>query len=148
MLSILLERPFFIAFLAGGCAQLLKVISSLIVEKRVNYRRFVQADGMPNLYTTAFSAMTVAAGLRDGFDSLPFAFSLCILSIIIVDTVNVKNAASRQAEMIMLLLARVRKSGTSVPRANGLSYTPLDVFSGVILGVIVSLLITRAMGEG
>jgi len=143
MLAVLFERPFVIALLAGGCAQLLKVISSLIVEKRLNYRRFVQSDGMPNLHTAAFSALAVAAGLRDGFDSLPFAFALCILSIIIVDTMNVKNAASRQAEMIVYLLSRVRKDGLTVPRANGLSYTPLDVFSGVALGVIVSVLVMR-----
>ncbi|MCZ6766287.1 MAG: divergent PAP2 family protein [bacterium] len=147
MLGALVERPFFVAFVASGCAQLLKVISFMIVEKRVNYRRFVQADGMPNLHAAGFSALAVAAGLRDGFDSLSFAFALCILAIIIVDTMNVKNAASRQAEMIMFVMSRLRKKGTSVPRANGLSYTPLDVFSGVALGVVVSLILTQAFGE-
>ena len=68
MLGTLMERPFFVAFVAGGCAQLLKVISFLIVEKKVNYRRFVQADGMPNLHAAGFSALTVAAGLGDALN--------------------------------------------------------------------------------
>ena len=91
---------FLVAILAGACAQLLKVVSYLIIEKRVNYRRFVQTHGAPNMHATAFSALMVSVGLKDGFDSLPFSIAACLTAIILVDTMNVKNATSRQAEAV------------------------------------------------
>ena len=67
MLESIRSQPFLIAILAGACAQLLKVLSFLIIEKRVNYRRFVQTHGSPNMHSTAFSALTTAIGLHSGF---------------------------------------------------------------------------------
>ncbi len=131
------DMPFVVAILAGLLGQTAKVISFLIVEKRVNYRRFVQADGAPNTHTTTFSALAVAVGKTAGFDSVVFALAVGITSIVLVDTLNVRNAASRQAEAVEVLLKRLRgdRSKPLGGRA-GYSYTPLDVFSGVLLGVL------------
>jgi acid phosphatase family membrane protein YuiD len=131
--------PFIIAIAAGVIAQAVKVVSFLIVEKRVNYRRFVQADGAPNLHSTTFSALTIAIGRTAGFDSVVFGLALCMTSIILVDTMNVKNAASRQAEAVELLMSRLR--GRAVKTIRGNSYTPIDVFSGVVLGGIFCMIV-------
>jgi acid phosphatase family membrane protein YuiD len=136
--------PFVVAILAGLLGQTAKVISFLIVEKRVNYRRFVQADGAPNTHTTTFSALTIAVAETAGFDSVVFALALSMTSIIVVDTLNVRNAASRQAEAVDALVRRFRgdRWRTGAGRA-GYSYTPLDVFSGVLLGVLFALSVYR-----
>jgi acid phosphatase family membrane protein YuiD len=142
MVEMIHDKPFIVAIMAGIAAQLIKVVSFLIIEKKVNYRRFVQTDGAPNMHISTFSALATAVGLTAGFDSLPFAFAICITSIIVVDTMNVKNATSRQAEAIGLLLARLRRSGHSgVPGNSRNSYTPVDAFSGVLLGILFALLI-------
>jgi acid phosphatase family membrane protein YuiD len=142
MLDIIQEKPFMVAILAGICAQTIKVISFLLIEKRVEYKRFVQTDGMPNMHSTAFSALAIAVGMRTGFGSLEFAISLCLAAIILVDTMNVKSAASKQAEVIWLLMDRLRKDNPRARAENsGLSYTPLDVFSGVILGVVLAFVL-------
>lgn len=132
MLELIRPMPFIVAIAAGMVAQAVKVVSFIVVEKRVNYKRFVQADGTPNLHGTTFSALTVAVGMSAGFDSLVFGLALCITSIILVDTMNVKNATSRQAEAVDQLMERLRGRGPGAPRGN--SYTPIDVFSGVVLG--------------
>jgi acid phosphatase family membrane protein YuiD len=138
------EMPFLVAILAGLVGQTAKVISFLIVEKRLNYRRFVQADGAPNTHTTTFSALAVAVGIRGGFDSVVFALAVCIASIVVVDTLNVRNAASRQAEIVQVLVERLRgKRQERVGGRAGFSYTPLDVFSGVFLGVLFALVAYR-----
>ncbi|UCG53650.1 MAG: divergent PAP2 family protein [Candidatus Latescibacterota bacterium] len=142
MLDIIRDKPFLVAILAGGFAQFVKVISFLIAEKRVNYKRLVQTDGTPNMHSTTFSALAIAVGIKAGFGSLTFAFAVCLAAIILVDTMNVKNATSRQAEAIWLLMERLRKDKPTTTAANtGLSYTPLDVFTGVILGVVFAFLI-------
>lgn len=140
MPEVVRDMPFLVAILAGLVGQTAKVISFLIVEKRINYRRFVQTDGTPNTHTTTFSALAVSVGLTGGFDSVVFALAVCIASIVVVDTLNVRNAASRQAETVEVLVERLRgrRSGRTGSRA-GYSYTPLDVFSGVVLGVVFAL---------
>lgn len=141
MLELLQGKPFLIAITAGACAQLIKVLSFLALEKRVNYRRFVQADGAPNMHSAAFSALAAAVGLREGFDSIAFAFAVCATAIILVDTMNVKNATSRQAQAVLLLLDRLRNKPYPNPDQKRLSYTPMDVFSGMGMGIAIALLV-------
>ena len=138
------QMPFLVAILAGLLGQTAKVISFLIVEKRVNYRRFVQTDGAPNTHSTTFSALTVAVGHTAGFDSIVFSLAVGMTSIILVDTLNVRNATSRQAEALEALVKRFRGHRSTAPRGRaGYSYTPLDVFSGVLLGVLFAWSVYR-----
>ncbi len=142
MMELIREKPFIVAILAGLIAQTIKVVSFLIIEKKVNYRRFVQTDGAPNMHSTTFSALTASVGLTSGFGSLAFALAICMTSIILVDTMNVKNATTRQAQAVGLLLARLRRDHLPPGLSNlGNSYTPVDVFSGVLLGIFFALLI-------
>lgn len=96
------------------------------------------------MHSTTFSALSVAVGLKDGFDSLPFALAICLTAIILVDTMNVKNATSRQAKAVMLLLGRLRKRQmrSGLPSYHRLSFTPFDVFAGAVFGVIFALTIS------
>jgi acid phosphatase family membrane protein YuiD len=142
MMEMIRSQPFLVAILAGACAQFVKVLSFLILEKRVNYRRFVQTDGAPNMHSAAFSGLAVAIGFSEGFDSLAFAFAVCVTAIIMVDIMNVKNATSRHAEAILLIMDRVRrKKPVAQERNSRLSYTPMDVFTGMALGILVALLL-------
>ncbi|MFQ5512294.1 MAG: divergent PAP2 family protein [Candidatus Krumholzibacteriia bacterium] len=141
MLELIRSQPFLVAITAGACAQFLKVLSFLMLEKRVNYKRFVQTDGAPNMHSAAFSALTAAVGMGEGVDSLAFAFAVCVTAIILVDTMNVKNATSRQKEAVLLLLDRLRKRPDPNPDQKRLSYTPLDVLSGMVMGVTLAFLI-------
>ena len=141
-MDLIQTQPFLVAILAGAGAQFIKVISFLIVEKRVNYRRFVQADGAPNMHSATFSGLAVAVGLTSGFDSLAFALAVCVTAIIMVDTLNVKNATSRHAEAILLVMDRLRKKKPAAQENNSRqSYTPMDVFTGMALGIFVALLL-------
>lgn len=142
MLEAIRTKPFLVAILAGACAQWLKVVAFLVVEGKVNYRRFVQADGMPNMHSATFSALTVAVGMKEGFDSLTFAFSLCLTAIIVVDTMNVRKATSRHAEAILLLLDRLRHRTVDGERnSRRLSYSRLDVFTGLLVGAGLALVL-------
>lgn len=140
MLDLIRDMPFVVAILAGFFAQIVKVVSFLVMEKRVDYRRFVETDGMPNMHGTTFSALTIAVGLTAGFGSVVFGLVLCLTSIVLVDTMNVKNAQSRQAEAVALLVERLRGRRSAAGERRRNSYTPLDVLSGVVLGAVFALL--------
>jgi acid phosphatase family membrane protein YuiD len=135
-------KPYLVAILAGAAAQTVKVLSFIIVEKKVNYKRFVQPDGSPNMHSAAMSALTTYVGFIDGFGSVTFTLSLCLTIMVMVDTWNVKQAHSQQQEVILLLLDRwsVNQPGWGKGR-NALSYTPVDVLSGAALGIVITLLV-------
>jgi hypothetical protein len=143
MINAIRDIPFMVAILAGVFGQMVKVVSFLIMEKRVDYRRFVETDGMPNMHSTTFSALTVAVGITEGFDSVVFGLALCLTAIVLVDTMNVKNARSRQAEAVALLLERLRGHRSKDGKRRKYSYTPIDVVTGVILGAVFALLLYR-----
>ena len=68
--------------------------------------------------------------------------SICLTAVIVVDTMNVKNAASRQAEAILLIMDRIRRKKPAAQERNSrLSYTPMDVFTGMAVGIVVGLLL-------
>jgi acid phosphatase family membrane protein YuiD len=143
MAGALTNQPFLVAILAGAVAQTIKVITFLILEKRVNYRRFVQADGSPNMHSAAMSALSMAIGLRDGFGSLVFVLALCLTVVVCVDTMNVKSATSKQAEVVNLIMERLRqrRKGRSKPLKKRQSYTRVDVLTGVVIGILLALLV-------
>ncbi len=137
-------EPWVAALVAGLAAQALKVFSFLLLEKRLNFRRFVEADGTPNMHSAAFSALTLSVGLRDGSGSLVFALALCLTAMVSVDIWNVKRAASRHAELITRILERVRPGHPPSDRARkALSYSPIDVLTGTALGCVIALMFVR-----
>lgn len=135
-----IARPVLLAFSAGLLAQAVKVLSFLLLEKRINFRRFVETDGAPNMHSAAFAALTVGVGQLSGTRSLEFAVAGCFAALVTVDTWNVKRAASLQAEVVDLLLSRVRPQGP-VPLRRPLSYSVIDVLSGTVLGITVGLVV-------
>ena len=135
-------RPWLVAILAAFVAQTVKVLSFLVVEKRVNYRRFVQTDGSPNMYSAAASALTLYVGFLEGFGSVVFTLSFCLTVMVMVDTWNVKAAHWRQQEVILLVLDRWSTKHEGWARSRkALSYTPMDVLSGAALGAVITLLV-------
>jgi acid phosphatase family membrane protein YuiD len=135
-----ISRPVLLGFSAGLSAQAVKVLSFLLLEKRINFRRFVETDGAPNMHSAAFSALTVGVAQLSGPRSLEFAVCACFTALVTVDMWNVKRAASRQAEVVDLLLSRVRPQGP-VPMRRPLSYSVIDVLTGTVLGVALGLLV-------
>jgi acid phosphatase family membrane protein YuiD len=135
-------KPYLVAILAGLAAQAVKVLSFLVVEKKVNYKRFVQTDGSPNMHSAAMSALALYVGFIDGFGSVTFTLTLCLAIMVMVDTWNVKQAHSQQQEVMLLLIDRWSTKHSSWARSRkALSYTPVDVLSGAALGVLITLLL-------
>ena len=138
--DFLISRPILLGFSAGLSAQAVKVLSFLLLEKRINFRRFAETDGAPNMHSAAFAALTVGVAQNAGTPSLDFAVAACFTALVTVDMWNVKRAASHQAEVVDLLLERIRPQGP-VPRRRPLSYSVIDVLSGTVLGVALGFII-------
>jgi acid phosphatase family membrane protein YuiD len=135
-----IAKPILLGVCAGLSAQAVKVLSFLLLEKRINFRRFVETDGAPNMHSATFAALTAGVALQTGIHSLEFAVAACFTSLVTVDMWNVKRAASLQAEAVDLLLSRVRPQGP-VPQRRPLSYSVIDVLTGTVLGIAIGLMV-------
>jgi len=127
------------AIVSWFIAQVIKVILTFISEKKIVLSRMYGAGGMPSSHSALVTAMTTCIGKIYGFDSPIFAVS-CIFSMIVMyDGAGVRRAAGKQAQAINFLFSHTDiKFEEQLKELLG--HTPLQVFCGAILGIIVGFL--------
>jgi acid phosphatase family membrane protein YuiD len=135
-----LARPLVVGIVAGLAAQAFKLMSFLVLEKRINFRRLVETDGAPNMHSAAFAGLTTAIAQKEGIGSLEFALAAGLTALVTVDIWNVKHAASRQADLVDTIVRRVKPDFRGAERRS-LSYTVFDVLAGTGVGVALAWII-------
>ena len=140
MLDSPIARPLIVGIVAGLVAQAFKLFTFLVLEKRINFRRLVETDGAPNMHSAAFAGLTTAIAQVDGVQSLEFALAASLTALVTVDIWNVKHAASRQADVVDLIVRRLRPDFQGAARRS-LSYTVFDVLAGTAVGVALAWVI-------
>ncbi len=127
--------PFFV-WLA---VQIFKVIYDLIVFKKLNFRRLVGAGGMPSSHSAIVMTITVMLGKQLGFDSSIFAVSLIFSLVVMYDAAGVRRAAGKQAKLLNKIVDTPGLTGIEVQEklVEVLGHTPIQVFVGAFLGIIV-----------
>lgn len=133
-----------IVLVALVSAQALKVILSLFTEKKLNFRRFLDTGSMPSSHTSSVVSLATAIGIKEGIDSTIFVLSLVLAVVVMYDATGVRRAAGKQAAVLNKIVENVRKKeGYSLIEENLkelLGHTPMEVFGGAILGVVVAFL--------
>lgn len=125
-------------------AQFIKVFTYLFTHKKINFKIFTTTGGMPSSHTAGVIALTTSVGLIDGFNSLIFAVSFGFSLIVMQDASGVRRAAGKTAATLNRLVDEfVQKNQEVKPYAvlkELLGHTPLEVFCGMILGIIIALI--------
>lgn len=126
-------------------AQSIKVILGVFMEKRFNFRWFVGTGGMPSSHAALVSSLTTSIGVSYGFDSALFAVTLVFSLIVLFDAQGVRYAAGKQAEVLNKMLDDIywKKRLDDKGLKEFLGHTPVEVFAGIALGIIISLLLYR-----
>ena len=123
-------------------AQTLKVIHTFIVKRRFDFTRFVGSGGMPSSHASFVMGLTTAVGLIHGWDSAHFAIALCVSLVIMYDAAGVRRAVGKQANILNKMLEDMqhkRKKIITEQRLKELiGHTPIEVFAGAILGIIIA----------
>lgn len=124
-------------------AQLLKVIFTLIKNRRFDVRRFIGAGGMPSSHSSFVTSLATAIGLTNGFESGEFAICVVLAMIVMYDAAGVRRAAGQQARILNKLIEQWEKSDfsdTDKRLKELLGHTPKEVFAGAFLGIAIALL--------
>ena len=123
-------------------AQVLKVVLGVFREKRFNFRWFVGSGGMPSSHAAGVSALATSIGVTYGFDSALFAITMVFGLIVLFDAQGVRRSSGRQAEILNKMMDDIywKKKLDEEQVKELLGHTPVEVFAGAFLGIVVSLL--------
>ncbi len=131
--------------LAAFIAQSIKVLTYIFTHRKINFKIFTTTGGMPSSHTAGVVALAVSTGLIVGFDSISFAIAFGFSLIVMQDASGVRRAAGKTAATLNRLVDEfVAKNKEIKPYETLkelLGHTPLEVFCGMILGILVPLVI-------
>ena len=127
--------PFFLWF----GIQLFKLIYDLVTTKKFNFKRIMGAGGMPSSHSAVVMSITTMVGRAAGFDSYIFAVSLVFSTVVMYDAAGVRRAAGKQATLLNKIINTPGLTGLEVQEklVEVLGHTPVQVFVGAIIGIIV-----------
>ena len=131
--------PFFVWF----GIQLFKFIYDLVKSKKFNFKRLMQAGGMPSSHSGVVISLTTMIGKNVGINSPLFAVALIFSFIVMYDAAGVRSAAGKQAKLLNKIVETPGLTSLQVSErlVEALGHTPVQVIVGAAIGVIVGLLV-------
>ncbi|RJQ39253.1 MAG: divergent PAP2 family protein [Dehalococcoidia bacterium] len=125
-------------------AQLVKVFSVLIKERRLKLHLLVASGGMPSSHSATVSALATAVGLLNGLNSVIFGIAAILAIVVMYDAAGIRQAVSRQSIVLDRIVNELK-----VGRPRGeverdlkelVGHTPYQVFVGAFIGILVAWL--------
>lgn len=139
LIEILSNRILLCALTGWFVAQVLKIPTYWLVEKKLDWRRLFGSGGMPSSHTAFVVALTIMVGAMEGFDTAVFAVSFTLAAIVMYDATGVRRETGTQAQVINEILRQVFINGKPISDDDLkelVGHTPLEVAAGAILGIL------------
>jgi len=114
-ISLLSNEVLLTAVISMFITQVIKIIYYYSLEKKFNWYHVFEAGGMPSSHSALVCSLTLMVGLREGFNSVLFAAVAVFAAIVMYDAMKV--------------------------RAEEVGHTLVEVSTGGVLGVIISLML-------
>ena len=130
-------------------AQLIKMLISLIRDRKITIGMIMSSGGMPSSHTATVVSATICIGMTQGGGSPLFAM-MCILSFIVMyDATGVRRETGEQAKILNKLTTDLFRGSTKyVDRdlKELVGHTPIQVFAGAILGLLIGYVMPFVWG--
>ena len=130
-----------VPFIIWLLIQTYKLISDLITTRQFNFKRILGAGGMPSSHSAIAMCIATMIGKAEGFDSNIFALALIFALVVMYDAAGVRRAAGKQAKLLNRIIETPGLTNVQVQEklVEVLGHTPIQVFVGAFLGIIVGL---------
>lgn len=140
--DVITNKAITIPIFAWFTAQFIKVVSRLVVERRLDFTMFVSSGGMPSSHSSFTVSLAIVIGKSYGWNSGLFALAVAFAFIVMYDAAGVRRAAGKQAKVLNKLvhshLGRIEFEGKLKEL---IGHTPLEVLMGALLGILLGLLL-------
>ncbi len=124
-------------------AQIIKVVSILVTERRFAWDRIASTGGMPSSHSAGVVAVATSIGIMDGWGSTTFAVAATLALVVMYDATGVRRAAGLHAEYLNVIvkeLSHIFKQDGHEQKAlkTLLGHTYLQVIAGMLQGILVA----------
>lgn len=152
----LFNKPLFAAIISWIAAQLIKTVYYVIKNKTFNRERILGAGGMPSSHSATVCSLAVVIFRISGAESVEFALSMVLAMVVMYDASGVRRAAGLHAKELNRLRHIIAEFDGKKDEIKDftdddeneinklkeyLGHTPLEVFFGALLGILIGMLI-------
>ena len=124
-------------------AQGIKVLISLWLDKKLDWRRCFGMGGMPSSHSAFVFSLMLSIGIRETLASPLFAVAFGLAAVVIYDAMGVRRETGKQSVVINQILTQMLVEGKPITEKQLkelVGHTPLEVAAGVIVGLLVTLI--------
>lgn len=131
-----------VPFMVWFGIQLFKLIYDLVVTKKFNFKRILQAGGMPSSHSAVVVSLTTMIAKEEGITSPLFGIALIFSFIVMYDAAGVRRAVGKQAKLLNRIKETPGLTGVEVSErlVEVLGHTPIQVFVGAFIGFLVGMI--------
>ncbi len=130
-----------VAIISCFIAQFYKVFSPILKGEKIQWARLIQTGGMPSSHASTVVSLSTGVWLLKGTSSIEFAISMVFSSIVLYDATGIRRQAGKHAKALNRLVESIEKKDgieiISEELKEFLGHTPIEVFWGSVLGVII-----------
>ena len=112
----------------------------------------IGSGGMPSSHSSTVCALATATAIQYGSESFAFAIAVIMAIIVMHDAMGVRRETGIQARVLNEMMALFKEMGTKMSAEDKLKefvgHTPLQVWMGALLGIIVGLITCQMMIAG
>ena len=129
------------AALSWFVAQVIKIILTLIKERKFDFTRLFGSGGMPSSHASFTVSLAIAIGYETSFSSIEFAIAMAFSLVVMYDATGIRQSAGEQAAILNRIVETIGKenfSDTGKKLKELLGHTPFQVFAGAILGFVIA----------
>lgn len=136
------------ALIAWLMAQGTKMLTHFVKTREIDFHYLVSTGGVPSAHSAMASALATAVGFQVGFSNPLFAVTLAFAIVVMFDAQSVRRAAGQQAKLLNQIVSEIFKEHhfSQQKLAELLGHTPLEVFLGMIMGILTALIILSRFG--
>lgn len=137
------KSPLLAAVTAWAIAQILKVIITSIMEKRIDIGCLLASGGMPSSHSAFVTALSVVIGMKYGFESDSFAIVCAFALVVMYDACGVRRAVGEQAKVINNIFSALNEGsqeGGEKAVKEILGHSPFQVAMGFLLGIFIGII--------
>ena len=141
--DILRNQCLWAPFFAWLIAQFAKMLCGFYKTRHLDFKYLTSTGGVPSAHSAMVCGLATSVGLKVGFNSPMFAFSLAFAMLTMFDAATVRRAAGRQARLLKEMMDELFKEHhfSEQKLVELLGHTRLEVFMGMAIGVLVGIIV-------
>ena len=138
--DILSNRILWTTVIGWTIAQTIKITIGVIRERRFNFSWLISTGGMPSSHAAGVSTLAMCIGKARGFASPLFALAAIFAFITMFDAQTSRRSVGVQARILNNIMEDIHfgRKLSEKKLKELIGHTPVEVFIGMLIGIIVA----------